>query len=327
MTEHAGRTAQDNPERRYRDFLGVMKTDPHHLPPAKRRLVDQAVHAIRELYAVEMIILFGSYARGDWTEDHRMEGPIHTDYVSDIDLLVITASKGRARQIEADDWLHGPINIDRREPTPSVIAHGIDYVNQMLSERRYFFYDIYHQGYRLYDSKRYTLVRPPDQLKPKIKLRQSTEYFADWLENADQFAVGFQMFMDKGEPYFKKAAFNLHQAAEAYFDTFLLVYTGYRPPEHNLRKLLFLCAGMDTRFRDAIPLGTEQDRAHFDLLNRAYVGARYKKNYHVTEADLLAMAATVQRLRDVTDTASRAHLTLLQQLIEHPETTNPPPDL
>jgi len=60
-----------------------MKTGLDHLPPQKRELIT----AIAELVTtarVEMVILFGSYARGDWVED-----PL-TGYVSDIDVRSVS---------------------------------------------------------------------------------------------------------------------------------------------------------------------------------------------------------------------------------------------
>ena len=75
-----------------------MKRDLEHLPEGKRRELDHVVQAVREGFAFAIqrrtmpklrggrllkIILFGSYARGDWVED-----PVGR-YFSDYDLLVV----------------------------------------------------------------------------------------------------------------------------------------------------------------------------------------------------------------------------------------------
>ena len=43
-----------------------------------------------------MIILFGSYARGEWVEDIYTEGHITYEYISDFDILVLTRLKKTA---------------------------------------------------------------------------------------------------------------------------------------------------------------------------------------------------------------------------------------
>jgi hypothetical protein len=44
-----------------------------------------------------MIILFGSYARGQWVEDIYTEGHITYEYISDFDILVLTRLKKTAK--------------------------------------------------------------------------------------------------------------------------------------------------------------------------------------------------------------------------------------
>ena len=75
-----------------------MRTDLDHLPEAKQRELAHVVEVIREGFAFAIarrtmpdlrggkllkVVLFGSYARGDWVED-----PVGR-YFSDYDLLVI----------------------------------------------------------------------------------------------------------------------------------------------------------------------------------------------------------------------------------------------
>src|ERR1700754_5343128 len=87
------------------------------------------------------IILFGSYARGDWVED-----PVGR-YFSDYDLLCVVDRE------EVTDWdeywdatdhqlmLAQSAGIDLRTPH-SLIVHSLDDVNEKLRLGRYFFMDI-----------------------------------------------------------------------------------------------------------------------------------------------------------------------------------------
>jgi predicted nucleotidyltransferase len=67
-----------------------MKTDLDHLPQAKREQIQRIVDIVRGGATVEMIVLFGSHARGDWVRD-----PVH-GYFSDFDFLVIVATDALA---------------------------------------------------------------------------------------------------------------------------------------------------------------------------------------------------------------------------------------
>jgi hypothetical protein len=55
-----------------------MNTSLDHLPAHKRELITAIAKLLQDSAPVEMLILFGSYARGDWVED-----PL-TGYVSDV---------------------------------------------------------------------------------------------------------------------------------------------------------------------------------------------------------------------------------------------------
>ena len=68
-----------------------MKTSLEHLPVNKQ----EELSAIKEIILdcipkTEMIILFGSYARGDWVEDVYQENGTTYEYISDFDILVVT---------------------------------------------------------------------------------------------------------------------------------------------------------------------------------------------------------------------------------------------
>ena len=49
----------------------------------------KAVEIIKANAEVEKVILFGSFARGDWVSDRYREGHIIYEYQSDFDLLVV----------------------------------------------------------------------------------------------------------------------------------------------------------------------------------------------------------------------------------------------
>src|SRR5688500_13165343 len=72
----------------------AMKHSLEHLPARKQRQLDTVVKIIRAAVEVEMIILYGSHARGDWVEDTRGHK------FSDFDILVIVDTRARAEDID-----------------------------------------------------------------------------------------------------------------------------------------------------------------------------------------------------------------------------------
>jgi len=79
-----------------------MKKSLAHLPQLKKNELELITFKIRSLCDdVQMVVLFGSYARGDWKDGQHSQGRgrliIHKK--SDYDILVITEDKKTARNI------------------------------------------------------------------------------------------------------------------------------------------------------------------------------------------------------------------------------------
>src|SRR3546814_1071057 len=108
------------------------------------------------------LILFGSYARGDWVED-RASG-----YISDYDLLVVVNSETftdlQTWWAVADDHLVRELTVTRHLSTPvNFIVHSLMDVNDQLARGRPFFADIARDGIALYEApgQGLALPRPP----------------------------------------------------------------------------------------------------------------------------------------------------------------------
>ena len=298
-------------EHSYEDTRGPsawykMKTRPKHLPPHKQEELRTIVEAIRAHHDVEMIILFGSHARGDWVEDRYEEDHITYEYRSDYDILIVTADKSSERDVAHDNALKEALQPGQQGTRVNYIVHTIQHVNQMLAERRFFFMDILKEGYLLYDSGRYTLARPPKELPPEVMLRHAEEYFDEWIHSGDEFAIDFGNALARASN--KNAAFYIHQAVERYITCLLLVHTGYKPKEHDLDKLLSQAAGFDPRFTTVFPRNSSEEEHLFDLLRRAYVDARYSRNYSISEEELELLRKRLEALRMVTEDVCRRRI-------------------
>ena len=109
---------------------------------------------------IAMIILFGSYARGDWVSDQYTKGHITYSYQSDLDIMVILKKGKHISYAEPriEKRLERELVLDplSKEPWITLIFESIDYVNRQLEKGRYFYSDIKKEGVLLYDSGEFT---------------------------------------------------------------------------------------------------------------------------------------------------------------------------
>ncbi len=301
----------------YEDLRGPpawykMKKRPKHLPQRKLDELKRVVAEIRARHDVEMVILFGSHARGNWVEDAYEEDDIHYEYQSDFDILIVMADKAGERDVAHDTALIEALLPGQTGTRVNYIVHTIQYINQMLSERRYFFMDILKEGYQLYDSGRYKLARPPKELPPALMLKHAQEYFEEWIESGDGFLAGAKFQQSEGR--LKIAAFDLHQAAERYITCLLLVHTGYRPKEHDMAKLMQQGAGFAREFHALFPNNSQEELHLFDLLRRAYVDARYKRTYQIDDDEFERLAQRVLRMKQIVEKVCQNKIEALRVL-------------
>ncbi|MCG8340704.1 MAG: HEPN domain-containing protein, partial [Cytophagales bacterium] len=179
-----------------------------------------------------------------------------------------------------------------------LIAHSIHFLNAHLRDNYYFFVEIISQGILVYDSGNYTLEKPKS-LSSKKRQQKAQDYFEDWFESASESFWGYGAYLKRGS--YKKAAFELHQAAESYYMTFLLVFTDYKPKIHDLKELDAQVSQIKPMMRQVFPQATEKEKRCFELLRSAYIDARYKRKYYsITQEELAYLAERVKVLRDMT---------------------------
>jgi len=108
-----------------------MKTSLEHLPENKQQELQRAVDIIKEEIDLDMLLLFGSYARGNWVEDLDSETLLYR-YQSDFDLLLITENRKQANKVESNNQLNQRL-IKTIHRTPiSLISEDIQFVNRRL---------------------------------------------------------------------------------------------------------------------------------------------------------------------------------------------------
>ena len=292
------------------DHLPLRKqSELRHVVDVIRRAFDEAISTRRAARLkngkILKIILYGSYARGDWVHD-----PVGR-YFSDFDLLVIVDHEDLT---DGEFWHDAenrtmPGEGEIRTPV-SIIVHSLDDVNAQLDRGRYFFADILREGVMLYDTPGTKLHKPAD-IKAEAALAEAQGFFEEWMSSSASFARGARFYMGEGNDP-KLSAFSLHQATEHLYHCVLLVVTLYSGKAHNLAFLRKKGEAIDARLAEAWPRETKFERRCFELLREAYVKARYSKHYKISPEELAWLTERVEVLRTLATAVCEERLSQLR---------------
>ena len=294
----------------------AMKTDLDHLPKQKQRELAQVVRVLFEEFEAQTaratqgwkkrgrilkVILYGSYARGDWVDDRK------GDYKSDYDILVVVNDARLADPVEywatADDRLMRDVTINKALSAPvNFIIHDLADVNDQLSHGRPFFADIAEQGIALYEAEGFELATPR-VLPPEEARAEAERHFERWFALAYRSVATFrlQRNQESDQLWRNKAAFELHQASEQLYHCTLLVLTLYSPKSHRLNFLRSHAEEVAPLLIGAWPRTDKVSRRRFELLREAYVNARYSPHYAISDEELAWLGERVSELQKLVE--------------------------
>lgn len=295
-----------------------MRTGLDHLPQSKQRELGHVVRVLIEEFEaahamgtlkwkkagrVFKIVLYGSYARGDWVDD-----PVG-GYQSDYDILIVVNDE-RLTEFEfwsaAEDRLMRDVLITKVLTAPvNFIVHSLSDVNRQLEKGRPFFIDIVEQGIALYEAEGFPFAQPRD-LPPEEARVEAQRYFDEWFPSAVHFLESARFMMDRDAK--KEAAFIFHQAVERFYHCVLLVTRLYSPKSHRLRFLRSQAELVAPELAAAWPRADRFSRRCFELIREAYVNARYSPNYEITETELRWVSERVAELQALAKTACEERL-------------------
>lgn len=286
-----------------------MRDQLDYLPGGKQRELAHVVRVLFEEFGAALatgtkswkkkgrilkLMLYGSYARGDWVDD-----PVG-GYKSDYDILIVVNDENLTDfelWSAADDRLMRDYTINQALTAPvNFIVHSLTDVNNQLERGRPFFIDIVEQGVALYEAEG-TPFAQPRLLPPEEALAEAKKHCEEWFASAEAYAKGAEYYRSIDRP--KEAAFNLHQATERFYHCTLLVLTLYRPKSHRLNFQRSQAELAAPDLVEAWPRGDRFARRCFELLRQAYVNARYSPHYVIADEELRWLGERVAILRDL----------------------------
>lgn len=167
-------------------------------------------------------------------------------------------------------------------------------------------------GLLVYDNKRLPLPEKVifDIATIKVKARN---IFYDAFHNAKSYLDGAEYFATSNQ--YKQAAFLLHQATEHALRALLASLTAMKSYGHNLKSLIrhtsFCAPDLDTIFSK----NTDKEKELFNLLNAAYVDARYSPNYEISQEQTILLLDRVNTLLAQTEQSFEERLKTFENLI------------
>lgn len=299
-----------------------MRSDLDHLPADRRQELGEIVRILftefdqalagrnaphRRAGRILKVVLFGSYARGDWVVD-----PIG-GYFSDYDILVVVNHPELSDVVEywatAEERLVQAFAVTGRLRTPvNFIVHDLADLNGQLRRGRPFFRSIVRDGIALYDAPGHPLEQSAKLTRAET-LEEANRHFGEWFASAGKFIRAGEFLQADQAP--KEAAFQFHQATERLYHCVLLVLTLYSPKSHKLNMLRSQAEHIAPELVPVWPRDTRFAQRAFELLRRAYVEARYSPHYKVTSEELTYLSEHVLRLQEAVRTICERHLSSL----------------
>ncbi|QEC69318.1 HEPN domain-containing protein [Panacibacter ginsenosidivorans] len=286
-----------------------MKTSLEHLPKTKQEQILQIVEIIKEVAVPEKIILFGSYATGKWVEDNYIEKGIKYEYISDYDFLVVTEDNEEKDYVLKDIIVNRSHDISKVPVNP--IIHSISYVNEGLEFGQYFFADIIREGIILYNTQKSDFSNPKELTPTEMRI-VAQRYFDQWFKSGEEFFIDANNAFKRNS--LNHSAFYLHQSAERFYNTILLVITGYKPKTHNLDKLRRHAKNLSEELFLIFPYPTnDQHESHlFDLIKRGYIDARYKEDYVISKNEVSILISRIDEMRKTVGRVCAEKISLLK---------------
>ena len=287
-----------------------MKRSTRFLPPRKRQDLQQLVSLIREqVKQVEMIVLFGSYAKNSYVDyDQRIEFGTPTYYMSDYDIVILTRKPIGAAEYSLYEKIKDKFFENKNRPFhthPQFINYGIEDFNYALSKAHYFETEIKRDGVVLFDSGTYKLARRRKLDYTEIRDR-AQKYFDD------KFTLALDLyenvFFDYKRTKYKLSSFHLHQSAENLLRVIPMVFTLYGHKSHNLSELMNAAKKPTTEIFRVFPRDTQEEQRLFDLLQRAYIESRYNPDFEITKEDIDALIPKVEQLRSIVERTCRERI-------------------
>lgn len=244
------------------------------------RIILEAVHA-------DKIYFLGSTLMYRRTESVFMTDAPSCKYVGHYYVLVLVQN-GQGLNVA-----QGKIenNCQNFIPVTAIVLYT-DQFKQWINEQHHFAHTVCKIAVLLHGEKESMQETNNSELNKVNKL----EIFNQGLNKVTEFLAGADLYRIRDQN--KMAAFMLHQAAEQALHTILKITIGLYLNTHNLDKLIRYCSLVSYKLPDIFSRNNEKNERLFQLLQKAYIGSRYDKNYVIDTNTLVEITNRIVTLKN-----------------------------
>ena len=260
------------------------------------------VEAVVEVTKPDMIFLLGASWYRRRTESIFNDPAPTSQNTSDYFLLILIRDLSNRELHEWQDKIENRCKLIM--PVTTIVLQTATYEEWLQAGHR-FALTVWQSAVPIYNSA--NLFREVSKSVAATGIDVDFEkQFADGLTKAKEFLAGSELFQVRKQN--TMAAFMLHQSAEQSLRTLLKTGTGFHANTHNIGRLLRYASLVSYQLPDIFSQKNEQDKRLFNLLQNAYIDARYKDDYKINSDDLLCLTEKVRHIQEILSDAGKSLL-------------------
>lgn len=265
----------------------------HYMMHSLIGLQESLVSQILEVVKPDAIYLLGTSRYRRRSESIFCPEAPSAQYLDDYYFLILIEKKGNKT---LSDWQDQIEQHCRKSMRATVLAMETSVFREWLNDGHPFTRNILNAQVCIYDPANINF-RFNGKYDEEAFLRGREAIYSDGLNKCKGFLAGADYFKVRDDN--RMAAFLLHQAAEQALRTLLEIGTGYRFCGHSIDRLFKYSCMVCYKLRDVFSSGSSKDTRLLQLLNKAYVDARYKKHYSMEKHDVDKLTGKVERIKEL----------------------------
>lgn len=279
----------------------LLSIEPHHAPQF-RKFIFRLVQKFDPL----QILSFSSSS-----SIQNNQGCFNSNDVSfrcNYCLLLVTESTARI-DYEVQDFA----NTAYQQGLVTIICHSKQSIQDAIQQKSRFFISIITDGKLLYSKDDLVNIAPIAFFDPTHGANKALKHYTHRLPLAEGFLLCASECLKK--EHYGICLFMLHQAVEQICIFLIRVHIGYRSEFHNLYRLLRLCLSFSDQPYQLF-LATPEAEKLFNVMAKSYSGARYKKDFTVSQQDAETLYHRAQAFFSLAKTMCNEKIELLAQQAE-----------
>jgi uncharacterized protein len=286
--------------------FAMLTTIPHLSRDQSKALEEKILQIVKES-SPEKIICFGARTNDSIIWSSFSE---HGDRAKtmECDLLILTRDGEKAKRDEVANNVSKLCNASLRFTT---LVHSVDAAIDELKRGNYFFSSLYHKGVLLYDHQTFSLPAPS---LTTHSLKKLEPYWKNRLQLAQNFFTSADHALTQG--WNEQAVFMLHQVMEHLCIALIKIHMGYKANTHKLSRLLSMVENFSLFTITVFPRITKDEIRLFNMLETAYIDARYDSTYAISTDRVNALKEEVEDFLVLAQAMVRERMQALETHVE-----------